>query len=183
MLPAGEAWEKGWQYIYIYWRAKRAPPCKQVWTPHPLSSCFKAGPSHEKICHVLWHESRAAKPMKLIFHTYTRQKMGLSLPLTKWKIKVWIIVPCMLGIWFISILQRSGERYGVLELSSNSSWLLVRSWLFCLQNLPCLLSFWCMRGGSVEVWTKDILYQFMEGQTHFGISWHAKMSLALHAPI
>jgi hypothetical protein len=46
---------------------------------------------------------------------------------------------------------------------------LVGSWLFCLQNLPCLVSLWCMRGGSVEVWTKNILYRFMEGQTHFGI--------------
>jgi hypothetical protein len=29
---------------------------------------------------------------------------------------------------------------------------LVGSWLFCLQNLPCLVSLWCMRGGRVEVW-------------------------------
>ena len=25
-------------------------------------------------------------------------------------------------------------------------------------------------GGSVEVWTKNILYRFMKGQTHFGMS-------------
>jgi hypothetical protein len=53
-----------------------------------------------------------------------------------------------------------------LELSFNSLWLLVGSWLFCLQNFSCLVSFWCMRGGSVEVWTKKILYRFMKGQTH-----------------
>ena len=42
----------------------------------------------------------------------------------------------------------------VLELSSTSSWLLVRSWLFCLQNRPCLVSFRCMFGGRVEALTK-----------------------------
>jgi hypothetical protein len=67
-----------------------------------------------------------------------------------------------------------------LELSSNSTWLLVGSWLFCLQNLPCLVSFWCMRGDSVEVWTKKILYRFIKGQTHFCTSWPAKMSLTFH---
>jgi hypothetical protein len=70
-----------------------------------------------------------------------------------------------------------------IELSSNSTWLLVGSWLFCLHNLPCLVNFWCTRGGSVEVWTKNILYQFLEGQTHFSTSWHAKMSLTLYEPI
>ena len=60
---------------------------------------------------------------------------------------------------------------------------MVGSWLFCLQNFPCLVSFWCMRGGSVEVWTKNILYRFMEGQTHFGMPRGVKMSLALHEPI
>jgi hypothetical protein len=40
-----------------------------------------------------------------------------------------------------------------------------------------------MRGGSVEVWTKNILYRFMECQTHFGMPRGAKMSLALHEPI
>jgi hypothetical protein len=48
--------------------------------------------------------------------------------------------------------------FQILESSSNSSWLLVGSWLFCLQNLPCLVSFWCMRGGSVEVWTKKFYF-------------------------
>jgi hypothetical protein len=35
----------------------------------------------------------------------------------------------------------------------------------------------------VEVWTKNILYRFMKGQTHFGMPKGAKMSLALHEPI
>jgi hypothetical protein len=45
---------------------------------------------------------------------------------------------------------------------------LVGSWLSCLQNLPCLVRFWCMRGGDVEVWTK----KFYIG------SWRAKLILA-----
>ena len=81
------------------------------------------------------------------------------------------------------LLESLCKVSNTLELSFNSTWVLVGSWLFCLQNLPCLVSLWCMRGGSVEVWTKNILYQFMEGQTHFSTSWHAKMSLTLHEPI
>ena len=50
-------------------------------------------------------------------------------------------------------LIMSGPYARILELSFNSTWLLVGSWLFCLQNLLCLISFWCMRGGSVEAWT------------------------------
>jgi hypothetical protein len=60
------------------------------------------------------------------------------------------------------------RSHQTMEFSANSTWLLVTSWLFCLQNFPCLVSFWCMRGGSVEVWAKNILYRFMKGQTHFG---------------
>ena len=52
-----------------------------------------------------------------------------------------------------------------IELSSNSTWLLVGGWLFCIQHLPCLVSFWCMLGGRVNVWMKNILYWFVEGQT------------------
>ena len=55
-----------------------------------------------------------------------------------------------------------------MELSFNSSWLLVGSRLFRLQNFPCSVSFWCMFGGHVEVWTKNLLCRFIEGQTHFG---------------
>jgi len=33
-----------------------------------------------------------------------------------------------------------------------------------------------MRGGSVEVWTKNILYRFIESQIHFGMPRGAKMS-------
>ena len=70
----------------------------------------------------------------------------------------------------------------ILELSSNPTRLLIRCWLFCIPNLPCLLSFCCMLGGSVEVSTKNILHQFIEYQTHFSMPKHAKMSLALNEP-
>ena len=71
----------------------------------------------------------------------------------------------------------------VLELSSNSSWFLVGSWLFAYKLSmfgKFLVHAW---RGSVEVWTKNILHWFMEGQTHFSTSWHAKMSVTLHEPI
>ena len=39
----------------------------------------------------------------------------------------------------------------LIKLSSNSStWLLVGSWRFCIQYLPCSVSFGCILGGSVE---------------------------------
>ena len=34
----------------------------------------------------------------------------------------------------------------------------------------------------VEIWTKNILYGFNEGQTHFGMPRDAKMSLILNEP-
>ena len=68
-----------------------------------------------------------------------------------------------------------------LELSFNSSWLLVGSWLFCLQNLPCLVSCRCMFGVRVEVWTKNILYRFNEGQTRFSTTCIAKRLATLHS--
>ena len=53
-----------------------------------------------------------------------------------------------------------------------------RSWLFSIQHFPCSVSFWCVLGGNVGVWTKNTLYRFVEGQTHLGMSRGAKMSLA-----
>ena len=47
---------------------------------------------------------------------------------------------------------------------------------------PCSVSFWCMFGGrrsSVEIWAKNNLYWFIEGQTHFGMNakWMSPMQL------
>lgn len=64
----------------------------------------------------------------------------------------------------------------------KSTGLLVRSWLLCIEHLPCSGNFWCMVGSSVEAWTNDILYQFIEGQTHFGVPRGAKTYLALNEP-
>ena len=60
---------------------------------------------------------------------------------------------------------------------------MVGSWLFCIQKSPCSVSFWSMLGVNVEVWTKNILYQFIEGgggQNHISTSWHDKMSWTLY---
>ena len=45
------------------------------------------------------------------------------------------------------------------------------------ENVSCLVNFWCMFGVGVEVWTKNIVYWFIGGQTYFNISWHIKTSL------
>jgi hypothetical protein len=45
-----------------------------------------------------------------------------------------------------------------------------RELVVLLTKLSMFAKFWCMRGGTVEVWTKNILYRFMEGQTHFSTS-------------
>ena len=55
-----------------------------------------------------------------------------------------------------------------IELSSNSTWRLVWSWLFCLQNLPCLVSF-C---ACVEV-----VWRFEQRTFYIG-SWRAKLIFA-----
>ena len=57
---------------------------------------------------------------------------------------------------------------------------LVGSWLFCIQRLPCLVSCRCMHGGLNE--EHSILYQFIEGQAHFGMPRGAQMSMALNEP-
>ena len=66
-----------------------------------------------------------------------------------------------------------------VALSSNSTWLLVGSWLFSIQHLPCSVSLCCMLGGSVEVWMHNILHQPIESQTHF---WHAKRCQNVFVP-
>ena len=63
---------------------------------------------------------------------------------------------------------------------SNSTWLLVPSWLFYIQDLP--ISVWRMLGGSVEVWAMNILYWSIEGHINWGMWRGAKMNLALNEP-
>jgi hypothetical protein len=49
-----------------------------------------------------------------------------------------------------------------LELSYNSTRDLIGSWLFCMQNSPCWVSFLYILGVSVEVWI-----WFIGGHTNF----------------
>ena len=49
---------------------------------------------------------------------------------------------------------------------------------FCIQHLPSSVNVEVV----MEVWTKDILYWFIEGQTHIGMPRGAKMNLALNEP-
>ena len=43
--------------------------------------------------------------------------------------------------------------------NSNSTWLLVGRLLFCMQDLPCSVRFWCILGGSEEVWMENIWFE------------------------
>jgi hypothetical protein len=45
-----------------------------------------------------------------------------------------------------------------------------------------LVNFQCILGSSIKVQTKNILYRFIEGQTHFGRPRGDIMSLALNEP-
>lgn len=76
---------------------------------------------------------------------------------------------------YASILHNDGET---LELPFNSAGGVVRSWLFCKQNFPCLVRFLCVLGVGVEVWTNNFLCQFTTGQTHFVLSRGVKGVLA-----
>ena len=67
--------------------------------------------------------------------------------------------------------------WSLLELSFISTRIWVRSWLFCIQKSPFLVRFWCMVRVGEDLWTKNILYQFIQGHTYFSTSWHAKMSM------
>ena len=69
-------------------------------------------------------------------------------------------------------------------LSSNSTWVLVGSWLFYMQLFPCLLSLWCTLEDTqgVEVLTENVLYFCIEDQNHFGMPRGTEMSLALIEP-
>jgi hypothetical protein len=70
----------------------------------------------------------------------------------------------------VNLLEYWGMS-GVILITWHVFWSGV-GW-FCRQHLPCSVCFWCMLGGSVEVWTKNILYRSIEGQTHF--SMHKKV--------
>lgn len=56
-----------------------------------------------------------------------------------------------------------------IDFHFNSTRVLVKSWLFCIQNFPMFIKFWCMLGVGVEDWMKNIRYQFTDNQTHFNM--------------
>ena len=58
-------------------------------------------------------------------------------------------------IYHLAIDVLLGHSDTKIDLSSNSTWLFLRSWLFCIhQHLLCSVSFWCMLGGIVKIWTR-----------------------------
>lgn len=71
-----------------------------------------------------------------------------------------------------------GESRVILSLFL---YFLIGIWFACIQHLPCLLGFWGIFGGSGEVWTKSILFRFIEGQIQFGMPRGGKLILVLNA--
>jgi len=59
----------------------------------------------------------------------------------------------------------------------------VGSWLFCIQNFQCLVTFRCILGVRVEVWTNNIIHRLVGGQIHFNTFQPPRTSLALNRPI
>ena len=42
------------------------------------------------------------------------------------------------------------------------------------------LHLWCILGGSLRIWAKSNLFQFIEGQSHFSTSWHSSFWACLN---
>ncbi len=74
--------------------------------------------------------------------------------------KLWIYIKAWGELGLIS--------YRTIELSCNSSWVLVGRWLLSMHVWYALGA--CV-GGPVVVGTKNILYRFIEGRTHFSNAW------------
>ena len=135
--------------------------------------------------------------MRKIKHLNYMLHQIIGLPQSKFTYTLHAILKCWLhhstrnpqirfSLWFFIPMSYPSYEYSyTMELSFNSSCLLVGSWLFCLQNLPCLVSVRCMcweSCGLVEVWTKNILYWFIEGQTHFSNACGAKIECSTFKP-
>ena len=72
-----------------------------------------------------------------------------------------------------------------LDFSSGVGplWISIDYSAYHINNLFSFHLGWCMLGRSVWIWTKSNLCQFIESQTQFSTSWHARTSLTLNEPI
>ena len=69
-----------------------------------------------------------------------------------------------------------------IVLSSDSTCILVRNCLFCIEHLLCSVGLWHMLGRYCGGLNKLHSIWFVESQTHFGMPKCAKMKLALNEP-
>lgn len=81
------------------------------------------------------------------------------------------------------VQKRDNNKTMTWKLSLNSNRVLIKSWLFCIENFSCSVKFQGMLGACVEVWKENILEQFIGNQTHLSTTWHDKMSLTSNEPI
>ena len=79
-----------------------------------------------------------------------------------------------------SLNPKSHSVFGIQELSFNSmglfGWELVpHDFSLVVLHTVSIISFhlWCMLGGSVDIWFIN-LFRFIDSQTHFSTSMHAK---------
>ena len=80
-------------------------------------------------------------------------------------------VPRYLLDWAVNNSLIQVQRPRIVELSFNSTGVLVGSWLFCSQEFSCLASSGCLLGVGVEVWTKNVFISVHWEPISF---WHAK---------
>ena len=69
-----------------------------------------------------------------------------------------------------------------MESSFNSKEPLVGSWLFCIEHLPCLVSFRCIGLRWCGGLSTEVSISVYEGQTYLGMPRGAKENLALNEP-
>ena len=72
--------------------------------------------------------------------------------------------------------------FKTIVLWSDSTCILVKNCLFCIEHLLCSVGFWRMLERYCGGLINDILFWFIESQPHFGMPKGAKMKLALNKP-
>ena len=123
-----------------------------------LPPCCGLGP-HGTSPWIVCSETYTRNPVKLLM-MHGRNLQGQDFQQEK-------IILYIYGEWKIKWKKESrfpdgtwnqAQILSTIELSFNSSWHLVGSWLFCFLNLPCLVSFRCWRpcGGLNQEHSKSV---------------------------
>ena len=100
-----------------------------------------------------------------------------------WQSWLWyyIISVLLITFYLLIILTVHMSSWPCILIACNRSILYLhmtfgKEFIACLEYLSCSISLWCMVE-VVEVWSKNILHQFIGGQTNFGMPRGAEVSL------